>query len=59
MQSNPIQMIQAFNDFKRNFTGNPEQEVRKLVASGRINQQQLNQLQNMATQFQNMMNNFR
>lgn len=58
MSSNPLQMIQAFNQFRRNFTGNPEQKVRELVASGRINQQQLNQLQGMATQFQQMLNNF-
>lgn len=54
-----MQMIQAFNQFRQSFTGNPEEEVRKLVASGKMNQQQLNQLQNMATQFQNMMNSFR
>ena len=54
-----MQMIQAFNNFKQSFTGNPEEEVKKLVASGRINQQQLNQLQSMATQFQKMMNSFR
>lgn len=54
-----MQMIQAFNNFRQSFRGNPEQEVRKLVASGKISQQQLNQLQNMATQFQNMMNGFK
>jgi len=52
-------MIQAFNNFRQTFTGNPEQEVKKLIASGRINQSQLNQLQNMANQFQQMINNFR
>lgn len=51
-----MQMIQAYNQFKQSFTGNPEQEVRKLVASGKINQQQLNQLQSMATQFQKIFN---
>lgn len=59
MVQNPLQMIQAFNQFRQSFTGNPEQEVRKLVASGRINQQQLNQLQGMATEFQKMMNSFK
>ena len=49
-------MIQKFNEFKNSFTGDPEAEVRKLVASGKINQQQLNQLQSMATQFQKMLN---
>lgn len=56
MQNNPMQMIQAFNNFRQSFTGDPEQEVRKLVSSGKISQQQLNQLQNMATQFQKMFN---
>ena len=59
MSQNPMTMIQAFNNFKRTFTGNPEEEVRKLVASGKMSQQQLNQLQAMATQFQNMMNSFK
>ena len=49
-------MIQAFNNFRQSFSGDPEQEVKKLVASGQINQQQLNQLQSMATQFQKMLN---
>lgn len=52
-------MIQAFNNFRQSFTGNPEEEVKKLVASGRITQPQLNRLQNMATEFQKMLNNFR
>lgn len=52
---NPMQMIQQFNQFKNSFSGDPKAEVEKLVASGRISQQQLNQLQNMATQFQKML----
>lgn len=42
MQNNPIQMIKSFNEFRQSFNGDPEQEVKKLVASGKINQQQLN-----------------
>lgn len=53
--SNPLQMIQSFNQFRASFRGNPQEEVQKLVASGRINQSQLNQLQQMANQFQTMM----
>lgn len=56
---NPIQMIQQFNQFKNSFTGDPKAEVEKLVASGKISQQQLNQLQNMAMQFQSMMMNIK
>ena len=59
MQNNPMQMIQAFNQFRQSFKGDPKQEVERLVASGKINQQQLNQLQSMATEFQKMMNSFK
>ena len=52
-------MIQAFNQFRQSFKGDPKQEVERLVASGKINQQQFNQLQSMATEFQKMMNSFR
>ena len=56
---NPMQMLQQFNQFKNSFTGDPKAEVEKLVASGRMSQQQLNQLQIMATQFQAMINNMK
>lgn len=49
---NPVQMIQQFNQFKKAFTGDPKAEVQKLLTSGKLNQQQLNQLQSMAQQFQ-------
>ncbi len=52
---NPMQMIQAFNQFKSNFNGDPKQTVMQLVQSGRMSQNQLNQLQNMATMFQKML----
>ena len=57
---NPMEMIQQFNNFRKTYTNEiAEQKVRQLVSSGRINQQQLNQLQNMAIQFQNMLKSFR
>lgn len=57
---NPMEMIQQFNNFRKTYTNETaEQKVRQLVSSGRINQQQLNQLQNMAIQFQNMLKSFR
>ena len=55
--NNPMQIIQQFQQFKNNFQGNPRAEVEKLIASGKINQQQLNNLQNMAREFQKMLNN--
>ena len=50
-----MQMMQQFQQFKANFHGDPKAEVEKLLQSGRLNQQQLNQLQQMAKQFQNLM----
>lgn len=51
---NMMQMFQQFQQFRSNFRGDPRAEVEKLVQSGRINQQQLNQMQAMASQFQQM-----
>lgn len=48
-------MVQQFRQFKQSFQGDPKAEVEKLVQSGRISQQQLNQLQQMAGQFQQLM----
>nr|DAW16811.1 MAG TPA: hypothetical protein [Caudoviricetes sp.] len=46
------QMMQQFQQFRQSFQGDPKTEVQKLLQSGRISQQQLNQLQAMAQQFQ-------
>ena len=46
------QMMQQFQQFRANFQGDPKQEVQKLLQSGKMSQQQLNQLQAMAQQFQ-------
>ena len=51
----PMQMIQQFMQFKQNFNGDPKAEVEKLLQSGKISQQQLNQVQQMAGQFQHML----
>ena len=53
--SNFSQMVQHFNQFKANYKGDPKAEVVKLLQSGKRNQQQLNQLQQMAKQFQCLM----
>ena len=52
-------MIQQFIQFRNNFTGNPKAEVMKLINQGKINQEQLNQLQNMAKQFESLLNSIR
>lgn len=52
---NFAQMVQQFNQFKANFKGDPKAEVKKLMQSGKLSQAQLNQLQQMAKQFQSLM----
>lgn len=55
MFQNPMQMIQAFNQFKQTFSGDPQKEVERLVREGKITQPQLIQLQEMANQFMMML----
>ena len=49
------QMLQQFNQFRSSFQGDPKAEVEKLLQSGRMSQQQLNQLQAMAKQFESFL----
>lgn len=48
-------LVQQFQQFKQSFRGDPKAEVENLVQSGKISQQQLNQLQQMAGRFQQLM----
>ena len=48
-------LVGQFNQFKRNFNGDPRQRVQELLDSGQMSQQQFNQLSQAAAQFQNMM----
>lgn len=45
------QMMQQFQQFKSNFQGDPQQEVQRMIQSGQLSQQQLDQVQNVARQF--------
>lgn len=56
--NNPFQMIQMYQQFSSNFKGNAKEEVENLMRTGKMSQQQFNQLQQQATQFQSMLNNF-
>ena len=49
------QLVQRFQQFKSTFQGDPQQEVQKMLQSGKITQQQLNQAQSFAQQFQSLM----
>lgn len=56
MPQNPMtQMLSEFQKFKQSFKGDPQQEVQKLLNSGKMTQQQYNQLQQMAMQMSQMM----
>lgn len=48
------QMRQQFEQFRSGYTGNAQQEVQQLLASGKMNQQQFNQLAQAASMFQSI-----
>lgn len=49
-------MLSKFNQFKSQFSGNPQQQVQQLLDSGQMSQEQFERLSNMAKQFQSAMN---
>jgi hypothetical protein len=44
-------MMKQFEEFKKNFQGDPQAIVQQMLNSGRITQDQLNQLHAMAQQY--------
>lgn len=56
-QNSMMSMMAQLNQFRQTFQGNPKQQVQQLLNSGRMSQEQFNQLSQMATQIQNMMTN--
>lgn len=52
---NPYQnIIKQFEDFRKNFTGNPQEKIQQMLNSGQISQQQYN----AAVQKANMLKSF-
>lgn len=52
-------MIQQFQKFMQQMKGkNPHEEINKLLQSGKVSQQQLNQVQQQAQQMQGMFKGF-
>lgn len=50
-QSNPMaDIIRQARDFKKQFNGNPRQEVERLLQTGQMSQQQFNQFSQIAQQ---------
>lgn len=58
-QNNPFSNMQnvmnQFNQFRQNFTGDPKQTVMNLLSSGQMTQGQYNQLSQMANTLKSMM----
>lgn len=52
-------MLEQFQQFRKEMEGrNPNEEINRLLQSGKINQQQLNQAQQMAQQMQGIFKGF-
>ncbi len=55
-QNNPMeQLAQQAREFRKQFTGNPRQEVERLLQSGAMSQAQFNQYSQIAQQVAQMM----
>lgn len=53
--NNMIQMVQQFNQFKNSFKGDPKQAVMRMLDSGQINNQQLQQAMQAAKQLKGIL----
>ena len=57
-QNNPLeQLAQQARDFRKQFSGNPRQEVERLLQTGAMSQSQFNQYSQIAQQVVQMMGN--
>lgn len=54
--SNMQNLMQRLNQFRQSFSGDAKQQVQQLLNSGKMTQNQYNQLSQLATQIQNMLN---
>lgn len=60
MMPNMMQLIGRFPQFMQQMQGqDPQQVLQQMISSGRVNQQQLNQAQQMAQQFGQQFDQFR
>ena len=50
-------MFNQFNEFRRTFNGNPQEEVQRLIQEGRMSQEDFERLSKMATELQSMFGN--
>ena len=47
-------IISQFNQFKRNFNGNPQQMIQQMLNNGQISQEQLNNAVQQANRLKNL-----
>ena len=53
--NNMANLLSQFNQFRSTFSGNPEQQVKQLLQSGRMSQEQFNQLAQTANQLRKLL----
>lgn len=52
---NMQEIMQKLNQFRQSFQDDPKEQVQQLLNSGKMSQNQYNQLSQMATQIQNIL----
>ena len=52
---NMANLLSQFNQFRSTFSGNPEQQVKQLLQSGRMSQEQFNQFAQTANQLRQLL----
>ena len=52
--NNMANLLSQFNQFRSTFSGDPEQQVKQLLQSGRMSQEQFNQLAQTANQLRQL-----
>ena len=58
IQTNPLeQLAQQAREFRKQFSGNPRQEVEKLLQTGQLSQADFNRYSQIAQQVAQMMSN--
>ena len=53
--NNMANLLSQFNQFHSTFSGNPEQQVKQLLQSGRMSQEQFNQFAQTANQLRQLL----
>lgn len=52
--NNPLALLKEFNNFRRNFRGDPKTIVQQMLASGQMSQEQFQELSEQASYLQSI-----